>query len=348
MHVRLSRWRLAGIGAAVVVLALAALLTLRSGSTPAVTAAGASFASGRTVTDLARAPWYGLRLLIDPLRFSEPPEPARSQPRIDAEAGILVDLDARTVLWQHNAHEELAPASTIKLLTAMVVLENYRPDALITVTQDALGQAGDETKMYLKAGDRMTVAELLTGLLTVSANDAADALAVDTVGTERFVAAMNGQAAALGLHQTHATSPVGLDDPRMHSSAYDLAVLAGIDVTQWPLVRQIVGTRYAVIPGTAVHGTFYMTNLNLLLSMYPAATGLKTGYTGNAGSCLVGMAARNGHHLISVVLNSSAYIYSQTRKLLDWGFVQDGLPSQLPTPSPSPSHAPPAPASPHH
>ena len=147
---------------------------------------------------------------------------------------------------------------------------------------------------------------------------------------------MNAQAAALGLHQTHATSPVGLDDPRMRSSAYDLAVLAAIDVTRWSLMRQIVATQYTVLPATASHPPFYLNNLNLLLHIYPAAVGIKTGYTGNAGNCLVGMAVRNGHHLISVLLDASSYIYSQSRALLDWGFVHEGLPTQLPTPSASP------------
>lgn len=346
MHVRPSRWRLAGIGAVAVVVPLAALLALRNGATPPVTAAGASFLSGRAISDLARAPWFGLRLLIDPMRFEEPLEPALVQPRINAQAGILVDLDSRSVLWERNAHEELPPASTIKLLTAMVVLENFSPDTVITVTHDALGQAGDETKMHLKAGDQVTVGNLLAGLLSVSANDAAETLAVDTVGMERFVGAMNAQAAALGLHETHATSPVGLDDALMHSSAYDLAVLAAIDVRQWPLMRHIVATRYTVLSATAAHGAYYLNNLNLLLSIYPAATGIKTGYTGNAGNCLIGMASRSGHHLISVLLNAPSYIYSQSRALLDWGFVREGLPTQLPTPSPS--HAPSPSASPHH
>ena len=114
------------------------------------------------------------------------------------------------------------------------------------------------------------------------------------------------------------------------------AVLAAIDVTRWSLMRQIVATQYTVLPATASHPPFYLNNLNLLLHIYPAAVGIKTGYTGNAGNCLVGMAVRNGHHLISVLLDASSYIYSQSRALLDWGFVHEGLPTQLPTPSPSP------------
>jgi serine-type D-Ala-D-Ala carboxypeptidase (penicillin-binding protein 5/6) len=340
MHVRLPRWAIGGLGAAVILLPLVAFLALRGAATPAVTAAAKSI-DGRTASDVTRSPWFGMRLLLDPLRFAETANPVVPGPHVSAAAGILVDLDSRTVLWEHDAHDRLPPASTIKLLTAMVALENFPTAQLITVTPDALGQAGDETKMYLKPGNQVTVADLLTGLLTVSANDAADTLAVDTVGLERFVAAMNAQAAALGLHDTHATSPVGLDDPAMHTSAYDLAVLAAVDWTQWPLVRQIVATKYTVLPATATHPAFYLDNLNLLLSIYPAAVGMKTGYTGNAGNCLVAMAVRDGHHLLSVLLNAPSYIYSQSRALLDWGFVHEGLPTQLPTPSPKPSPKPP-------
>src|SRR5262249_49877457 len=161
------------------------------------------------------------------------------------------------------------------------------------------------------------------GLLMVSANDAADVLAVDTVGLEKFVAAMNAQASALGLKDTHATSPVGLDDEDMHSSAYDLAVLAAIDYDRWPLFRTIVGMQPAQLRESALHGTFDLTNVNLLLPMSPAAVGVKTGYTGNAGDCLVGMAVRDGHRLISVLLNEPNQLYSESRALLDWGFTQE-------------------------
>ena len=336
MPLRISRWTLAGIGA--VVALVPATLLLSHGGAPRVDADASARRPGAAL-DAVHQPWYGLRLLLDQDGFSDS-APEKAPPFVpNAAAGILVDIDTHQILWQSNAHRQLPPASLIKLLTAMVVLENYKPDALITVRPDALFQAGDESKMYLKAGQTLTVAELLTGLLTVSANDAADVFAQDTVGMEKFVGAMNAQAAALGLHDTHATSPVGLDDPATYSSASDLATMAAIDYKHWALFRQVVDTQYTVLPATATHPIFYLNNLNLLLSMYPAAVGIKTGYTGDAGNCLVAMAVRNGHSLISVLLNAP-YVYGQSRKLLDWGFVQEGLPTQLPTPSPSPSPTP--------
>ena len=337
------RWLVTAATAIVVLVPLA--LVLGRGS-PARTVASAA-EPGAAAADATRSPWYGMQLLLDRVELTAAAGQAAKPPPIDAAAGILVDADTGAILWQSNAHAQLPPASTIKLLTAMVVLENLGPSRTITVTPNALFTSGDESKMYLGAGQRVSVADLLTGLLTVSANDAADTLAVDTVGMERFVGAMNAQATAIGLKDTHATTPVGLDDPAMYSSAYDLAVLAMLDYRHWPLFREIVATKYTVIQATAYHPTYYLNNLNLLLSMYPAAVGIKTGYTGNAGNCLVGMAVRGSHRLVSVLLNAP-YVYGQSRKLLDWGFVVEGLPTQLPTPSPSPAASlKPSPA-PHH
>jgi D-alanyl-D-alanine carboxypeptidase (penicillin-binding protein 5/6) len=335
MRLSRSRWTIAGIGA-VVVIVLTTMLLIRPSGPPAA----ARVATHRVVAgDSRKAPWYGLHLLQDHLDFTG--DPSAVPPPNTAVAGILVDLDTHRILWQRNPHEQLPPASTIKLLTSMVVLQNFSPNQLITATPDALFTAGDETKMHIDPGEKLTVQELMTGLLMVSANDAADVLAVKTVGMERFVGAMNAQAAALGLRDTHATSPVGLDDPDMHSSAYDLAVLAALDYKHWPLFRNIVATEHTVLPASDLHGLFDLTNVNELLTLYPAAVGIKTGYTGDAGDCLVGMAVRDGHRLLTVVLGVPTLVFTQTRQLLDWGFTQEGLPSQLP-PSAHPPGAPPA------
>lgn len=298
----------------------------------------ASFTGTVAARDVAHQPWYRMQLLHDEVSFQGPGATASTQPQVSASAGILVDLDTGAILWQQSAHARLPMASTIKVLTAMVALENFASDRLVTVTQDALFQAGDESKMFLKAGQVLTIQELLSGMLMVSANDAADVIAIDTVGMERFVGAMNAQAQALGLHDTHVTSPVGLDDPDMYSSAYDLAVMAAVDEQRFPSFGDLVRTPFLFLPATAGHPAFYLNNINLLLSMYPAAVGIKTGYTGNAGACEIGMAVRDGHRLLSVLLNGQL-VYTESRRLLDWGFVQEGLPTTLPTPTPSPTPA---------
>ena len=129
---------------------------------------------------------------------------------------------------------------------------------------------------------------------------------------------------------------MGLDDPAQLSSAYDLAAIADVDVTHFPMFRQIVSQTEISLPQSPTHAAFDLVNLNRLLRIYPAAQGIKPGWTGNAGACLVAMAERDGHRLISVLRNSDR-LYTDSRDLLDWGFVQEGLPSQLPTPSPAPA-----------
>ena len=262
-----------------------------------------------------------LRLIHTHVTFSDDTAQHPGAPRVDAAAGILVDTTTGAILWQRDMHRALPPASTTKVLSTLVALANFDPDRLVTITPEALRQAGDETVMGLKAGNQLTVHELLDGMLMVSGNDAATAMAVDTVGMAVFVNTMNHQLAALGLHDSHFTTPVGLDDPNQRASAYDLAAIAAVDAAQFPVFRDIVSHTEIDLPASAQHPAFSLANLNRLLKIYPAATGIKPGYTGDAGACLIGMAERDGHRLISVLLNAAA-LYTDTRALLDWGFAQ--------------------------
>jgi D-alanyl-D-alanine carboxypeptidase (penicillin-binding protein 5/6) len=291
-----------------------------------------------TAGDLPRPAWYGMKLAQEPVEFVVSAASAHP-PTIHAAAGILVDIDSNTIVWQQDAHAELPPASTTKILTALVALENFSPERVVTVTPGAAHLGWDESRMGLLAGQTLTMRELLTGMLLVSGNDAASAIADGTVGAERFVGAMNAQVAALGLHDSHFTTPVGLPDPAQYTSAYDLAAISAAAVRRSPVFRDIVASRTADLPATAGHPEFYLNSINTLLSMYPAAVGIKPGWTADAGYCEVGMAVRDGHRLISVLLNAP-YDFSQSRRLLDWGFVQEGLPSTLPTPTATPSVKP--------
>jgi D-alanyl-D-alanine carboxypeptidase (penicillin-binding protein 5/6) len=317
----------------VALVAALGLVSNRSGPALALHARAAS--TTNVATDLPRPAWFGMRLLDGAVSF-EPAAPAAAPPLIHALAGILMDVDTGTILWQHDAHAELPPASTTKVLTALVALENFKPAQRVTVTAAALHQDWDESKMGLKAGETLTVQELLTGMLLVSGNDAATAIAVDTVGMERFVAAMNAQVAALGLHDSHFTGTVGLEGAGHYTSAYDLAAISAAAVRNYPDFRDIVAMRSADLAATADHPEFVLDSINTLLGMYPAAVGIKPGWTAAAGYCEVGMAVRDGHRLISVLLNAP-YSFSQSRHLLDWGFVQEGLASTLPTPTAVPS-----------
>jgi serine-type D-Ala-D-Ala carboxypeptidase (penicillin-binding protein 5/6) len=261
---------------------------------------------------------------------------AGAPPLMHAAAGILVDIDSNSILWQQNAHSHLPPASTTKILTALVALANLSPSREVTITPADVHLGWDESRMGLVAGQTLSVQELLTGMLMVSGNDAATAIAADTVGLERFVGAMNAQVAALGLHDSHFTSPVGLPDPGQYSSAYDLAAISTAAVRVSPEFRDIVARSDADLPAGPGHAAFALHSINALLGMYPAAVGIKPGWTADAGYCEVGMAVRDGHRLISVLLNAP-YSFSQSRRLLDWGFVQEGLPSTLPTPTATPT-----------
>jgi serine-type D-Ala-D-Ala carboxypeptidase (penicillin-binding protein 5/6) len=322
--------------AVIAVLALVGIgLAFGRGPTPLATVVQAGASSSVGVSDLARPPWFGMRVVDEPISFHAAALPIRP-PDIPAAGGILVDVDTGAILWQHDAHAQLPPASTTKILTALVALENFGADQEVTITPASLHQAWDETRMGIVAGQRYTVAELLTGMLLVSGNDAATAIAQDTVGLERFVAAMNAQAAALGLHDSHFTSPVGLQNVQHHTSAYDLAAISVAAIRHFPLFAQIVAMHNATLPSTPGHPEFDLFSINQLLAMYPYAVGIKPGWTGDAGNCEVGMAVRDGHRLISVLLNAP-YDFRQSRRLLDWGFTQEGLPSTLATASPAPT-----------
>jgi D-alanyl-D-alanine carboxypeptidase len=270
-----------------------------------------------------------LVVLHDNYSFSvHAPIAAPPFPAIAAASGILIDTDTNTILWQQNPHASLAPASTTKILTALVVLENFREDRTVTITPDALNQAWDETKLGLQPGQTLTVRQLMYAMLMISANDAATALATDTVGMPEFVNGMNAQAAALGLKDSHFVHPVGLDDPGEKSSAYDLAVLGLTAYDNFALFRTIVGTHEYTIDGNATHPPYTFDNIDLLLSTYPGTLGIKPGFTGDAGYCLVAMSNRNGHRLLSVLMNATP-VYKQSGELLDWGFQTLGIPPAL-------------------
>ncbi|MGH7723237.1 MAG: D-alanyl-D-alanine carboxypeptidase family protein [Candidatus Dormibacteria bacterium] len=327
-----SRSRTVAFLVAVAMVSAVAVLGARAGPSAALTARAAST---QTAANLPRPAWYGMQLVRGHVQFVSAAAPAHP-PVIHALGGILVDIDSNTIVWQQNAHAQLPPASTTKILTALVALQNLNLSREVTITPSDVRLAWDESRMGLLAGQTLTVSELLTGMLMVSGNDAATAIAADTVGIERFVGAMNAEVDALGLHDSHFTSTVGLQDPDQYSSAYDLAAISAAAVRHFPVFREIVAMDSADLPATAGHADLTLHSINALLDTYPAAVGIKPGWTADAGYCEVGMAVRDGHRLISVLLNAP-YAFSQSRRLLDWGFVQEGLPSTLPAPSPAPS-----------
>jgi D-alanyl-D-alanine carboxypeptidase (penicillin-binding protein 5/6) len=208
-------------------------------------------------------------------------------------------------------------ASTTKIMTALLVLESAGMRDVVTVSPLAAAQGG--ASLGLEAGERISVRHLLYALMLQSSNDAAVALAEHVAGSvQGFVSKMNRRARAMGLRDTHFMSPNGLDD-RGYSTALDLARITVRAMRDAPLAR-IARTKFYSVP-SADDGTRRLQNRNALLWLYPGAFGLKSGYTGAAGSCLVAAADRVGFRLASVVLGAPAEAFSDSATLLEWGFT---------------------------
>jgi D-alanyl-D-alanine carboxypeptidase (penicillin-binding protein 5/6) len=238
---------------------------------------------------------------------------------LSAPAAALGTMDG-TELWARDADSKRAVASTIKLLNALVVLDHASLDDTVVVSRKAVS-AVDEGGVGLVAGQRLTVRQLMTMMLVVSANDAAEVLAVHVAGSEpKFVEMMNAKAASLGLKNTRAIDPHGLSK-RERSSAGDLTVIAR-ELMTYPEMREIVAKKKVVVPRLKGSSSVY-SSTDKLLGHYAGIEGIKTGFTNPAGYCLVGAAKRGDTELVGVVLGgaSSAGRFADMRKLLDWGFA---------------------------
>lgn len=238
---------------------------------------------------------------------------ALQPPAIGAEAWAIVDGDTGALLAGHNAHERLAPASTTKIATALVAIEHGDLDEMVEVDVDSRLMY-DSSVMGLVPGERLSLRDLLYGLLLPSGNDAAIAIARHIAGSEAaFAELMNEKVRRLGLENTHFVNPHGLDAPGHYSSAYDLALLAR-EAMRLPVFATIVATREASVGGHELITT------NHLLYRYEGLDGVKTGYTENAGQALVASATRGGKRFFTTVLRSTDRI-GDTIPLLDYAFA---------------------------
>jgi D-alanyl-D-alanine carboxypeptidase (penicillin-binding protein 5/6) len=239
-------------------------------------------------------------------------------PDITAPAGALVTAEGRE-LWARKPDERRAMASITKIMTALVVLQHGDLGRKVTVT--ATDTAVGESAAGIEAGDRLTVETLLQAMMVKSANEAAMALARATGGSVKgFVAMMNAKAAALGLKGTHFDNPHGLDGKSHYTTARDLATLARAAMKD-PRFRALVTRRTVTLTGKAGRRTLRSTDT--MLAGYAGAEGIKTGFTNDAGYSFVGAAKRGSIELISVILGTktAGARFTQTRKLLDWGFA---------------------------
>ncbi|TME85749.1 MAG: D-alanyl-D-alanine carboxypeptidase [Chloroflexi bacterium] len=241
-------------------------------------------------------------------------------PVIKARSAVLVDLDSGKTLYQVDPQGRHAPASLTKVVTALVALDHLRLDQTVMVPVSINQLPWDSTRMGLRPGERLTVRELLDGLFLNSGNDAAITLSDAAMPRATFVGLMNAKAATLGMADTHFANPIGLDDPAHYTSSADLARASAELIRRFPDVAAIAATPSLTLPATATHHAYALYNLNELVRKYPGATGLKTGWTGHAGGCLIATATRDGRHLM-VVLLASPRIFDEAAALLDYGFA---------------------------
>lgn len=243
----------------------------------------------------------------------------RAGPVAAATGYELIDAATGQVLAAHNPDLRLAPASTTKIMTALLTLEEERNlSRVVRVSPQAFGVIG--SSVYLVPGQRLTIRDLLYGLLLVSGNDAAVELAIADAGSvPAFVAQMNEKARALGATHTTFLNPDGLYQPEHRTTAHDLALIARAALAL-PEFRRIDRTRSYNFPGYPKRFTIY--NQNQLLWRYPGAIGMKIGYTIEADESIVGAATRGGVTLIAVVLHTDyAHLWSDPENLLNWGFA---------------------------
>ena len=268
-------------------------------------------------TDLARAQ------VAEPAPPADVPAPAQiaRAPRIQAEAAILVERSTGEVVHARAPDRPLGIASTTKLMTALIVLERTSLGTIFTAPR-YLQSFPDESLIRLGAGERMTVRDLLRGLLLASGNDAALALARGTDGSgAAFVATMNRRARELGLRRTHYTNPVGLDAPRNYSSARDLAALTRVLLDR-PFFARTVDLPRARLSSDRRSRTVF--NRNDLVFDFPFVNGVKTGFTPAAGYILVVSGSRAGVSMISVVLGEPSRFArnADTVALLRYGLAR--------------------------
>ncbi len=238
---------------------------------------------------------------------------------ISAVSAILIEADSGTVIWQKNADEQRAMASTTKIMTAILTIEAGDLDTEFTVDSYAIMVEG--TSMGLREGDRVSRRDLLYGILLPSGNDAANAAAVSVGGSiGGFVELMNAKAEELGLTSTHFVTPSGLDADGHCTTARDLANLTAYAMKN-ELFREVVSCSEAQVEFGNPPYMRTLRNSNKMLTRYEGAIGVKTGFTDNARRCLVSAAEREGVTLIAVTLNAGDDWNDHT-KMLDYGFTQ--------------------------
>ena len=273
--------------------------------------------------------WLGLNLFSTSVGVAAPtvttiaPTPVAvnaAPPVIGSETAILMVAGTKQILYEKDSHKIMYPASTTKMMTLITALKRAKLDETVVVAPAAVGIEG--SSLELRMLDRLSLRELLFGLMLASGNDAAHAVAehVGRGSYKQFIAWMNEDAEKIGALRTHFSNPHGLPDPVNHfTTAYDLAMIAdaGFKIDGF---EQFVAKPYHTVLFQNRSKGISLVNTNTLLMTYPGANGVKTGVTRAAGRCLVASARRNGVLLIAVVLNGGDSRFKDSAALLDYGF----------------------------
>ncbi len=271
--------------------------------------------------------WLGWLLVMGLVLGMLPVSVGAVSLNIEAKSAVLLDAATGTVLYQQDPHTPLPPASVTKIMTMLLIMEAIRSgkigwDDTVTASEEAAAKGGSQ--IYLKAGETMSVSDMLKSIAVSSANDCACAMAEHIAGSEAaFVGMMNARAKELGMENTCFVNCTGLDDAPDAAShlttAYDIALMSRELITSHPEI-----TKFTTIwMDTVRNGSFGLSNTNKLVRFYSGCTGLKTGFTSGAGYCLSATATRENMTLIAVVMGSetSQKRFSACRSMLDHGFA---------------------------
>jgi len=236
---------------------------------------------------------------------------------VSAKSAVVMEASTGRVLYQKNAFEKMPMASTTKIMTALVAIENSNLDDRVTVSPNASGIEG--SSIWLSPGETMTLSDLLFGLMLASGNDAAVAIAEHVGGdVETFVGMMNDKAREIGAYNTHFANPHGLPADNHYTTAYDLALISAYAM-QNKIFREVVKTQYKTLPWEGHEWDRVVKNKNKILWNYEGGNGIKTGFTKEAGRCLSAAAEREGMQLVSVVL-CAPDMFNDCMALMDYGF----------------------------
>lgn len=254
---------------------------------------------------------------INPIPVLNPTQqPELFMASISAQSVVVIDVDSAAILLEKNSHQKVAPASTTKLMTALVARDNLSLDKLISVKEKPLGIGHT---IGFKLGESFLAADVFKGLLINSGNDAAEVLAQNhPQGRAAFIEAMNAKAQALHLRESNFINPSGLDAAAHYTSAFDLSLISR-QLMKDSFLKSLVGTQQAQITDQTGLNQYLFYNTNLLLGTEPGVVGIKTGTTDLAGEALITQVERDQHQVMIIVLGSENR-YADTKKIIDWVF----------------------------